>query len=192
MDYLVLGCRFLIGALFLVAAGGKILRPAARAALAVLVSGITGTTRGRPVVAAVICAEAAVVVLIALPGTARLGLAAAAALLAAFAVAIGVGLRRGVGAPCPCFGTTGAPLGAAHLVRNALLTAIALTGALAAQTTAPTGAAAGALTGLLTGSPTGAEPAGVALSLGAGAVLTLVFVFFDDIAALFAASDPTR
>ncbi|MFI7705559.1 MauE/DoxX family redox-associated membrane protein [Nonomuraea sp. NPDC049480] len=176
MDYVVSACRFVIGAIFLVAVCGKALRPSARAALAALVSGIAGTARPGPVVVAVICAEAGTVVLVAVPGTARAGLVVAAALLAMFAAAIGVGLRREVSVPCGCFGRAGAPLGAAHLLRNVLLTVIALTGTVAARP----------------GVPAGSELAGVALSLIAGAVLTLVFVFFDDIAALFAVSDPMR
>jgi hypothetical protein len=95
-----------------------------------------------------------------------------AALLAVFTGAIGVLLRRGERAPCHCFGVQDAPLGPVHLVRNVVLFAIAVTGAL---------------------SPAGAYDAGaVALAVVSGLVVAVLVVRLDDLADLFSSPRPAR
>lgn len=66
---------------------------------------------------------AALVAQLLVPGPA----VAAIVLLVAFTVLIGLRLREGRRPPCACFGAWSArPLGAGHLVRNAVLTALAV------------------------------------------------------------------
>jgi methylamine utilization protein MauE len=98
------------------------------------------------------------------------GFAGAAVLLAVFTVAIGLLLRRGDRRPCHCFGVTDIPLGPAHLVRNLVLLALAVTGF----------------------SVPGSEfaVAGVALACVAGVVVAVLMVRFDDLVTLFAPPDP--
>lgn len=99
-------------------------------------------------------------------------LAAAATLIAALAAGVAVVIRRGVQARCACFGgRSSRPLGAAHLIRNGTLLLV-LTAALVVG---PAGLAAGRLS----------APA-VAVAIGAGAVVALLFVRWDDLADLFA------
>ncbi|MFD9858077.1 MauE/DoxX family redox-associated membrane protein [Streptomyces alboflavus] len=110
----------------------------------------------RPVALTVIAGEAAVCVLLAAParGATTAGLLVAAALLTAFTVGIAAALRRGVTAPCRCFGASSTPLGTLHLVRNAVLCALALAGALAAPTAAdapPGSALVAGVAGLVAG-----------------------------------------
>jgi hypothetical protein len=95
-----------------------------------------------------------------------------AALLAVFTAAIGLLLRRGEPAPCYCFGVQDAPLGPAHLVRNLVLLAFAVVGAL---------------------SPAGTYDAGaVALAVASGALVAVLAVRLDDLVALFSPPRPAR
>ncbi|WP_405656475.1 MauE/DoxX family redox-associated membrane protein [Streptomyces sp. RK9] len=110
----------------------------------------------RPVALTVIAGEAAVCVLLAVParGATTAGLLVAAALLTAFTVGIAAALRRGATAPCRCFGASSTPLGTPHLVRNAVLCALALAGALGAPTAAdapPGGGLVAGVAGLVAG-----------------------------------------
>ncbi len=123
--------------------------------------------------------EAAVPVLLALPGTAPAGLGLAGAVLATFTVALGRAWRRGVREPCRCFGAGAAPLSRAQVVRNGLLTTIAAAG-LAAALRWPAPSAPGA----------GAAAAGIALAALAGVIAAMVLIRLDDIVALFAPSAP--
>jgi hypothetical protein len=121
---------------------------------------------GGPVAAAIAAAEAAVVVLVALPWAWTAGLALAASVLAVFTVGTFLVVRAGVPAPCQCFGTPGAPLGWRHVVRAAVLCTAAAIGA----------AGAG---------PAPARAAGFALCLGVAALAAMFVFFLDDLAALF-------
>ncbi|MEU6024939.1 MauE/DoxX family redox-associated membrane protein [Micromonospora sp. NPDC047134] len=66
---------------------------------------------------------------VALPALAAAGFALATGLFAAFTVAVAGMVRRGVREPCHCFGVAESPPGPAHVIRNLLLTAVALGGA---------------------------------------------------------------
>ncbi len=92
----------------------------------------------------------------------------AVVLLAAFTGALTLSLRRGDRMPCRCFGATSAPLGAAHVVRNAVLLLVAATGAAAAVT-----------------EPAGGRPAGLGVAAAAGLVTGVLAVLADDIIDLF-------
>ena len=85
---------------------------------------------------------------------------------------VAVAVRRGVTAPCACFGSgSRAPLGGVHLARNAYLLAVLVTGVASA--------------GLQRWQP-GLASAGLAAS--AGGVSALLLTRLDDVAALFRAA----
>jgi hypothetical protein len=115
---------------------------------------------------AVIAAELTLVALAVAPGSARAGLIGAACVLAGFAAVIAAAVRRGIAAPCRCFGATSRPVGAVHVVRNAAAAVLAATAAV----TAPDRGASG-----------------VELALGAlgGAVAAALVLRFDDLVELF-------
>ncbi len=181
MGYLVVGCRVLVGTVFAIAVVGKIRGTVPLRAFVRSLGDLASVPRRlRPVVAAaVLLCEAAVPVLLALPGTAPAGLGLAGAVLATFTVALGRAWRRGVREPCRCFGAGAAPLSRAQVVRNGLLTTIAAAG-LAAALRWPAPSAPGA----------GAAAAGIALAALAGVIAAMVLIRLDDIVALFAPSAP--
>lgn len=113
----------------------------------------------------VVSGETAVPVSLVVPGTAEIGLGIAILLLTAFGVGIAAAMRRGLRTSCRCFGSSTAPLGRRHLVRNALL-------------------AAAAATGLVLG-PGQADPAGMAVAAAGALVLTALVVRLDDLIDLF-------
>ncbi len=127
-----------------------------------------------PVAAAVVAAEAAVPPLLVWPGARGAGLLVALALLTAFAGAIAVVLARGTVASCRCFGGSPAPFGRRHLVRNGVLAAVAVGGLVAV--------------GRGGGGPV--HPAGVAVTVLAGAVVVAAVVFADDLADLVSGTRP--
>ncbi|MEV0195050.1 MauE/DoxX family redox-associated membrane protein [Nonomuraea sp. NPDC050691] len=108
-----------------------------------------------PAAVAVVAGEAAAVVLLAVPGTRLAGYALAAVLLIVFCAGIARAVLARQSVRCQCFGAGGGLLGPQHLVRNGLLVAVAVVGALAggAPTSAPAMLVAlvtGAFLGLLT------------------------------------------
>jgi len=93
----------------------------------------------------------------------------AAALMAVLTAGVAVAVRRGVTAPCACFGSGGrAPLGGVHLARNAYLLAVLVTGVASA--------------GLQRWQP---GVAAAVLAASAGGVSALLLTRLDDVAALF-------
>lgn len=177
MAYLGLGCRCVIGLVFLVSAVSKLRsRGAFREFTAWLVSLPLPVVRRCPGVlaAALAAVEAGIVVLDALPWaawtvwTAPAALILAAVTLAVFTAGTWLAIRRGANQPCQCFGASATPLGRRHVIRDAVLCAIAVTGALTAGSVATSGG-------------------GIAVSLFAGAVIALLVVFLDDLAALYSA-----
>ncbi|GHJ44271.1 hypothetical protein Cs7R123_16130 [Catellatospora sp. TT07R-123] len=127
----------------------------------------------RPLAVAVVGAELAAAVLVAIPATVFWGFGLALALNAVFAVAIVRVLRRGVAATCNCFGAADSRLSRRHLVRDLVLAVPALLGLAAAA------AVAHPATPLhwLAGAPL-------------GAVAALVVIRFEDVADLFAPARP--
>jgi hypothetical protein len=102
----------------------------------------------------------------ALTGTA---LAGAAALTTVLTAGVAVAVRRGVAAPCACFGSgSRSPLSGVHLARNAFLLAVLVAGA--------------ASLGLEPATP---SPAAAALAAAAGGVSALLLTRLDDLTALF-------
>lgn len=170
MRYLVLVAAGTLWVVFAVSAASKLRGHASYTAF------VTSTRRllptrfrwARQAALLVVVAETAIV--LALPVVPVVGLAAGAALLGAFSVAIVGAVRRGVSAPCRCFGASARPLGVAQAVRNALLALFAVGGA----------AAASAVPDPLAG----AHPAGVALAGFGALVLAVLTISFDDVADL--------
>ena len=118
----VLAARVLAGLVFAVAAFGKL---AGRVRLAEFAASLAPLGRSPvgwlPIAAGTAVAELAVAVLVAFPATYRLGLGLATAVMLVFCAAIARSMRLGRRVTCRCFGRSGAVLGRAHLVRNALL-----------------------------------------------------------------------
>ena len=106
------------------------------------------------------------------PALTGVALAGAAALMAVLTAGVAVAVRRGVTAPCACFGSSGrVPLGGVHLARNTYLLVVLATGA------------AGA--GLQRWQP---DLAAAILAASAGGVLALLLTRLDDVAELFRAA----
>jgi hypothetical protein len=171
LAYAGMAGRVLLGGVFLASAGGKL---RGRAAFTAYLDSVAALRLVPPALAraagvTVLAAEGAVVVLLAVGPWVRAGLWLALGLLAVLTFAVARTLRRGISAPCLCFGGTPVPFRRRHVVRNALLLAVAAA-ALPQPDALPAGAAA-----LV------AAAAGIA---GAAVVVTL-----DDLVALFAADD---
>ncbi|MEO3886861.1 MauE/DoxX family redox-associated membrane protein [Nonomuraea sp. B5E05] len=173
MQYVALGMRCAIGLVFLVAVLGKVRSKDAFGRFAGSVPDLLPRLPPRATVAvgaAVVAAEASVVVLLVAEGTAPAGLVLAGAVLLAFCAAIGRVIRTGARTPCRCFGATASPLGGRHLIRNVLLVLAAAAGVAAHQEA----------------QPAGLHPAGVVIALVAGAAAALAVVLLDDLVDLFA------
>jgi hypothetical protein len=72
--------------------------------------------------------EAAVVVLLAIPGTVAFGFGLGALLLAGFTIVTGAEVAKGHQVRCRCFGASAAPIGPAQIARNIVLLAESLAG----------------------------------------------------------------
>jgi hypothetical protein len=175
MIYVAFGCECLLIVVFAFSAAAKLTGKGAFAAFRLATARLVPALRGlaRPLSVAVVGAEAAVAVLLAVPATARAGLVLALVLLTAFTVAIAAALRRGETASCNCFGRSPTPMGVRHLVRNALL-----------LTVAGTGFVADGVAGI--GARTGAEVPGMALAGASATVLAVLVLNLDALTDLFA------
>ncbi|GAA3441500.1 MauE/DoxX family redox-associated membrane protein [Planomonospora venezuelensis] len=172
MDYLVVAVRC---ALFVVFAASLVSKVRSRASFTSFAASLPGFGvpggRAGGSAAAVVAAEFSVLVLLLLPGAVPAGFALAAVLLTVFSAAMALALRRGVRAPCRCFGASAAPVSGRHVARNLVLASAALAaGTLSAAVRQPT------------------HPAGLAIAATAGAVLAVLVIMLDDIAGLFTAS----
>ena len=176
MAYVALACRWAICGVFLAAALSKCRSRSSRAAFLSSLAALAPGVKAAPLGVLVIVVELAVALLVTLPATAAVGLGLAGAALVAFSVAIGSGLRRGVTVACRCFGWSAAPVSRVHLVRNGVLLAIVLAGALTAR-------AAGAAA---------PHAAGLALSLAAALVVVVLILSSDDLAWVFSRSSSSR
>jgi hypothetical protein len=167
MAFAAPACQGLLVVVFLASAAGKLHgRRSLRAFADSLVSlRLVRPGTALPVALAVAAAEAAAAVLLVSSRTA--GFAVAVALMAVLTAGVGVVLARGTAAPCRCFGASVTPLSARHLARNALLTAVAVTGLLA---------------------PGGAAQPGAVIATAAGVLAGILVTILDDVVALFAPS----
>jgi hypothetical protein len=176
VNYVVDGGRVLLGLVFLCSALGKSRGAAAFRAFCDAVGRLVPALRRRtaPAAAAVVAAEAAVAVMLAVPAAVVAGFALAAVLLLAFTAVLAAALRRGVSTACHCFGAGGERIAPRHLVRNMVLAAVALAGTAQGLNAPHVGAA---------------PSARLLLTTGVAAVLALVTATLDDLAHLFAATD---
>lgn len=131
MQYLALGIRCLIGAVFVVSSVSKVAGRGAFGAFAASVRDmrLLPPRLARPVARGVVVTEFAVCALVVVPAAAAAGLTLAAMLLGVFAAGITLAVRRGVRAPCRCFGVSATPLGPRQIARNLVLAAVAVLGA---------------------------------------------------------------
>lgn len=125
-------CGVALAAVFVIAGGAKAARPAQTAAGFIALGLPAAATLARLVPLSELVVAA---VLLAAP---RPGGIAALVLLAAFSALVGRALRRGVAAPCNCFGAArGDPLSTLDLVRNAALAGLGAAAMIAGRPVAP-------------------------------------------------------
>jgi hypothetical protein len=165
--YVVVACRCVLAAVFALSAAGKVRGPR-RFADAVASFRMLPARAVRPVAYGFLAGEAGAAVLLCVPATVVAGFVLSAALLAAFTAAVGQALARKLNVPCPCFGASLAPVGPRHVVRDAVLVAVAGFG----------------LAGALGPDQASAAPGGVVVAVAAAAVVVLLVRFADDLAEL--------
>jgi hypothetical protein len=171
MAYAALTCRALISLVFAVSAFTKIRNVTAYREFASWLASLPVPLAGKRVLPPVLAgAEAAIVVLVAIPAVAVAGLILAALTMAALTAGTAVAISRGAQVGCQCFGPSRAPLAVRHVLRNGFLLVVALAGGVGAGGVAM-------------------RPAGIALSLLAAVAAATFVVFLDDLAAL-AGGDP--
>ena len=122
-----------------------------------------------PAAAVTVALEAAAAGAVLVPALAPAGFAVAVVLLAAFSAGVRSMIRRRVAVPCRCFGAGHRPPGPAHLVRNAILLAVAALGL------------------VLTAAGAGPPPLGAdaVLAVVAGATAALLLVNLDELVVLY-------
>jgi hypothetical protein len=155
MPYLLIAARAALIAVFALAVISKVRSSAAytgfRKALRQL--GIVPASTVNAAAASAVAVEAAIVVSLALPARPVIfaGFVLAAGLLVVYIAVIAQVIRRGNRTTCACFGVTATPLGPRHIVRNAVLIAVALTGAAATGTHGHPGTPPGYVTAMVAG-----------------------------------------
>ncbi|MDP9844058.1 MauE/DoxX family redox-associated membrane protein [Streptosporangium lutulentum] len=175
MLYLIITCRMLLIGVFVIALAGKVRGRAAFDGFVASIVSLRVLPGAWSAVAAhvLVGAEAAVVVLLALPSTVPLGFVTATGMLVVMTAGILIALRRGQRTPCRCFGASAKPLGRVHVVRNIAL--------------AVAGGAGFTAGGVVGGAGSSPHPAGIALALVTAAVGILFVTRLDDLMELFAA-----
>jgi hypothetical protein len=165
-----LACRLLVGTVFAVSAMAKLRSRGTWRSYSSWLAGLPlKPLRGHAAPALLSGADVAVVVLVAIPVSPPIGLAAGAAMSMALTLGLATAVRRGSRQPCHCFGSSSEPLSALHVVRNALLLVLAATGV------------ACAIAGARAPAP---GPAEAALAVVGGLTAALLIIFFGDVAAL--------
>ena len=136
---------------------------------------VAATLAAAEAVVAALCAAALIMTFLSRPGALAgpaltgAALAGAVTLATVLTAGVAVAVRRGVTAPCACFGSGGrTPLSGVHLARNACLLAILVAGA--------------ASVGLERWPP---GPAAAALAAATGGVSALLLTRLDDLTTLF-------
>ncbi|MFE0420957.1 MauE/DoxX family redox-associated membrane protein [Streptomyces sp. NPDC058953] len=169
MDHVLLASRVLIGVVFAVSFLTKTLRKNGWSEFLDSVRDLAPVLPVRTTALAASAAEVVVIALLVPTGSARYGFVGAVLLLLPYTTALILAVRRGTSAPCGCFGRSSTPVSGFHVARNALLTAVALTGALAGQEAAR------------------AHPAwpGAVTALAAGLVAAVLVIFTDELSDVF-------
>ena len=170
VPYVEVACRLLLATVFVISLTGKVSGRSAwiafedslREMAVVAPSNVPLTAVASAAVEAVIV----VCLLVPAPALGLIGFVLSAGLLAVFAYAITAVVRRKQAIACRCFGASTTPLSVRHIVRNGILVAIAILGAVATI-----GSAAAQLP--------------VAIMAGViGAVLGMLVAAMDDLVAL--------
>ncbi|CAM5572877.1 methylamine utilization protein MauE [Streptomyces spiroverticillatus] len=127
MDYVVLACRVLVAMVFVASAASKLLSAASFRSFVTATRDMAVPAPLAPAVAVgVVAGEIGSVALLVLWPGGVAGFVVAGVLLVAFTAGIAGVLLRGKDQSCNCFGSTTAPIGPRHVVRNvALLTVVA-------------------------------------------------------------------
>jgi len=173
MVYAALICRALVGLVFAVSAFSKLRNGSAYREFASWLASLpVPLARNRLLPPVLAGAEAAIVVLVAVPATAVAGLALAVLTLAALTAGTAVAVRRGARVTCQCFGPSRTELASHHVLRNGFLLVLAVVG-LAVVGRAVFGPASAGAVAL--------RPAGIGLSLWAAVALATFVVFLDDV-----------
>jgi len=134
MGYLTLGCRLVIAGIFLVSLSSKIRSRAGYRDFVAATAALTGAPApyARRLAGFTVAAEAAAVLLTALPQTAPVGLVLAVGVLGAFTYILVRALRRNRVVTCRCFGSSTVPVGVPQVARNVFLVLVAVSGLVAA------------------------------------------------------------
>lgn len=130
VDYLLIGERCLLAAVFAAAFAGKTrgAQRFRRFATSIQTMAILPERMATPAGAVVVAGEGLTVALLLIPATIRAGFASAAILLIVFIGVVIRSVRGGIVAECRCFGNAGSIMSNAMIVRNALLLALAVPG----------------------------------------------------------------
>jgi hypothetical protein len=169
MTYTSLACRLVCCLVFAASSYGKLNSKSAFRDFVTWIGALSASfARVRtPLAIAIAASEVLIVLLIAIPRSYAAGLALAACLFAIFGIGMLVIIRSRRTIGCNCFGSSSAPVGIRHLVRNVLLYSIAVAGI------APIG-------------PRATDPAGIALAIGAALAIAALLVSVDELEILFA------
>lgn len=168
MVYAALICRTLVGLVFAVSAFSKLRNGTAYREFASWLASVpVPLARKRAVPPVLAGAEAAIVVLVAVPATAVAGLVLAVLTLAALTAGTAVAVRRGARVTCQCFGPSRTELASHHVLRNGFLLVLAVVGL--------------AVVGAFSADAVAPRPAGIGLSLWAAVALATFVVFLDDV-----------
>ncbi|MCX5202365.1 methylamine utilization protein MauE [Streptomyces sp. NBC_00237] len=169
MEYVVLACRVLVGTMFVASAASKLLSAASFRSFVTATRDMGVPAAIAPGVAVgVVAGECASAVLLALWPGGVAGFVVAGVLLVGFTAGIAGVLLRGKDQSCNCFGSTTAPIGPRHVVRNAALLAVVAAGLLCR-----------------TGGPGQTHWAGVLGAVLAGLVGAALVLSTDNLAELF-------
>lgn len=174
MEYVLVCCRLLVGAVFVVSVAGKMRSRGAYASFHAAAGELAPRlplVPGTLVPPVVVAGELAAVVLLAVPSTVGAGFVIAVVLLAAFTAAIAAAMRSRRHVICNCFGPSATPVGPGRLVHNGVLLAASLTGVVLCFGTAS--------------APVALEPAGVAAAVVTGLAGAALILLADDITELF-------
>lgn len=164
-----LALRLTLAAVCLVSAATKVTERGAFAAFAgeLVAAGVAPRQR-LPVATAIVAAELAVAALAPWPATGLAGAVIACGLTGALTLGVARAVRTGSAARCRCFGARGGRLSRVHVVRNSVLTCVAVLAA--------------GLTATVPWQPPG--PVAVAIAATAAGLAAALVIFFEDVAAL--------
>jgi hypothetical protein len=175
MDAVALALRLTLAVVCGWAAAGKLFGQTGRRETVRMLRGVGVPRVAAPSAAvALVVAELAVAALSPLPATGLVGAGAAVLLFSALTAGVARSVRRGDRVTCACFGSRGKPLAGVHVVRNAVLTAIA--------------AAAVPVTALAPGRAP--QPAAALAAVAVALAVALLTRYAEDLAALFRQPDP--